>query len=104
MLLITNFLQASHSLELARIPIRADREGWRRFRGRFRRIISDRTSPKPPNRMAKAFGGALSLLLTLVVLKLLLPEAAALLAEIIMKSLVLVDNGLDAIASSEIVL
>jgi hypothetical protein len=54
--------------------------------------------------MAKAFGGALSLLLTLVVLKLMLPEAAALLAEIIMKSLVLVDNGLDAIASSEIVL
>jgi hypothetical protein len=45
--------------------------------------------------MAKAFSGALSLVLTLVVLRLALPQAADLLAEIIMKVLTLLNGAID---------
>ena len=42
--------------------------------------------------MAKAFSGALSLALTLLVLRLVLPEAGPLFAQIITKALLIISN------------
>lgn len=50
--------------------------------------------------MVRAFSGALSLLLTMLVLRLMLPQAADLVAEIIVKLLTIVNNGLDLATSA----
>jgi hypothetical protein len=50
--------------------------------------------------MAKAIGGALSLALTILVLRLVLPEISQLLTEIIMKVLSIVSGRLDSISLS----
>lgn len=47
--------------------------------------------------MSKAFGGALSLALTIMVLRLALPEVAQILIQIIMKSLMLVNAAIGQI-------
>lgn len=48
--------------------------------------------------MYKAFTGALALVLTILVLHWLLPEVAAALVEVVLKTLVLLSAALDAIA------
>lgn len=50
--------------------------------------------------MIKAFSGALSLLLTMLVLRLTLPHAADLVNQIIVKLLTIVNNGLDLATSA----
>ncbi len=49
--------------------------------------------------MFKAFSGAFSLLLTILVLKMVLPDIANLVIDIIYKSLLLVSKGIDITAS-----
>ncbi|MFH0955705.1 MAG: hypothetical protein V1801_00605 [Candidatus Falkowbacteria bacterium] len=46
--------------------------------------------------MAKAFGGALSLALTILVLRLALPEVGKIVVEIIKKSLLIISKLLDS--------
>lgn len=49
--------------------------------------------------MAKAFGSALSLVLTIVVLRLALPQVAGLLTEILIKILTLFNGVLDQVST-----
>ena len=50
--------------------------------------------------MIKAFGGAFSLVLTILVLRLALPEIGDLLVAIIVKILVIISQGLDQATSA----
>jgi hypothetical protein len=50
--------------------------------------------------MFKAFSGALSLLLAILVLRIAMPEVSELLNEIIVKTLTMVNSGLDIAAAS----
>jgi hypothetical protein len=52
--------------------------------------------------MARAFGSALSLALTFLVLRLALPEAAGILSEIIVKSLILINQLIDLAANQQL--
>jgi hypothetical protein len=52
--------------------------------------------------MFRAISGALSLFLTILVLRLALPEVADVLIGIILKSLLLVSNGIDLVSSQSL--
>lgn len=63
----------------------------------------DRISlPKQDTHMFRAISGALSLFLTILVLRLALPEVADVLIGIILKSLLLVSNGIDLVSSQSL--
>ena len=49
--------------------------------------------------MAKAFGGALSLVLTILILRLALPEVGKIAVEIVMKVLLIISKLLDSAGS-----
>jgi hypothetical protein len=50
--------------------------------------------------MVRAFGGALSLALTILVFRLLMPDVASLISEILIKVLTIVNHGLDLTVSA----
>ena len=54
---------------------------------------------KKENNMAKSFGGALSLALTILVLRLALPEVGKIAVEIVMKILLIISKLLDSVSS-----
>jgi hypothetical protein len=52
--------------------------------------------------MIRAFSGALTLLLVILVLRLALPDVSDLLVQIIVKSLMIINNLLDSVSKQEI--